>query len=222
MKNSEISEFAEGSFTVNNDLSMTRKRVSTSDEGYPLQSDQDTIIQNKLPKFEFVTQISGPSSSSTHHQNLLSYCDSVDFHNEKGQRIFLTESENAEFVNIMLQDNLLSVQTPMTSTSTSQQQQQQLLELNADLLDLDHKAHNGTTAEEGSNIVTLVHNSDHEIDFENQLVRVEIQDAPPPPFAIRGQTANICSNPNMPREPHHQEQQHNGTFGLRDFQLSKI
>lgn len=217
---SENCDFVEGTYSVVNDLSMTRKRVSTtSNEDYHLQTaaelDTTTQAKNKLPKFEYVTQISGPSPITTphhHHQHLLTYCETVDFHNEKGQRIFLTESENAEFVNIMLQENLLSVQTPMHSATTSQPHSAELLELNADLLDLDHKGAKGAgvACEEGS-FVTFVNNSGHEIDFEKQLVRVEIQDASSsPPTVIRGQSLNIC-NPTTRREYHHpllQQNQH--------------
>lgn len=213
---------------------MTRKRMSDR-EGYPMAVDEDEEEEehhhhqqqnremdngkNKLPKFEYVTQISaGPSTAHHQHHQLLSYFGSevLDFHNEKGQRIFLTESENAEFVNIMLQENLLSVQTPMTQGCV-EVQTTELLELNsAELLDLDGKS--AKNCAQSNNIVTFVDNSGIEgNDFEKQLVRVEIQDDPSHSSSstttyVRGQTINICSaNNNQPRR---EQQQGNGKFAL--------
>lgn len=208
-------------------LVMTRKRMS-DEVGYPMAVDEEQEEEeqrnremdngkNKLPKFEYVTQISAGPSTAHHHHQLLSYCGSevLDFHNEKGQRIFLTESENAEFVNIMLQENLLSVQTPMNTAATQGcVETTELLELNsAELLDLDGKTAKNC-AQSSSNIVTFVNNSGLEgNDFEKQLVRVEIQDEPSHNTTyVRGQTINICSaNNNHSRR---EQQQGNGKFAL--------
>lgn len=193
---------------ISDPVTMTRKRMS-DEVHYPAAEPEDNE-RNKLPRFEYVTQINGHSGSASYHlPHLINYCETVDFHNEKGQRIFLTDSENAEFVNIMLQENLLSVQAPMngngvvsceahgTATST------ELIELNsAELLDLDGRTTNCETVGEESSIVTFVNNPGNENDFEKQLVRVEIQDETPISRQVNnigGQTLNIC----------HQPQQHN-------------
>lgn len=220
-------EVTYASVITDHPLSMTRKRLSDEVHYPPVAGEPDeeqlqvmmVSGKNKLPRFEYVTQISGGASSS-HHQ-LLNYCETVDFHNEKGQRIFLTDSENADFVNIMLQDNLLSVQAPMNgSCEVAAGGGVELIELNsAELLDLDGKGKAGSVVAEqqSSGIVTFVNNSDNENDFEKQLVRVEIQDdslAPPPPPTNtntgRGQTVNIC-------QQQRRGQQHQHGNGKLDF-----
>lgn len=205
---------------INEPVIMTRKRLSDEVHYPPLAEEPAetmTMVSsgklNKLPRFEYVTQISAGSSSSAHH--LLNYCDAVDFHNEKGQRIYLTDSENAEFVNIMLQENLLSVQAPngeaqgaTTATTT------ELIELNsAELLDLDEEK----AAKDEEGVVTFVNNSDNENDFEKQLVRVEIQDETPAQNnTIDGSGGDHRININIcpPRREQKQQQQGNGNFRL--------
>lgn len=194
---------------ITDPATMTRKRPSDDIHYPPLAEEPEEMGSNKLPRFEFVTQIvdASTSAAATHHF--------LDFHNEKGQRIYLTDSENAEFVNIMLQENLLSVQGPMNGSCEAHTHTAELIELNsAELLDLDEKGKGlcgGGGIEESSSsggIVTYVNNSGLEDDFEKQLVRVEIQDETPSASNNtigRGQTINICHS-----RRENQQQQHQG------------